>query len=229
MTKVFIPSGKISAKKREFKAIAADIRHAVFSVVRQRLVGELFQSSCVGSGFFVSSTVFVTCWHVIDSPLSPHVPGDKYQLVNNLNGTNGIVLDIVGGMYPLVQQPEFPSPGSFDTVDFFGSSLAFTNFAPNFQYDFEIDFSPGTCQDIPPLAGTGAVPTFTSKTCNQIQGGGEQGGPPEEQINYITSVDFVVEGGATTPEPSSFILLGTGLAGLFQIGFRRMRAARKAS
>jgi PEP-CTERM motif len=132
-------------------------------------------------------------------------------------------------LYPLVQQPEFPSPGSFDTVDFFGSSLAFTNFGPNFSYDFEIDFSPGTCQDIPPLAGTGAVPTFTTMTCNQVSGGGFGGGPPEEQINYITSVDFVVEGGATTPEPSSFILLGTGLAGLIQIGFSRMRAARRAS
>lgn len=98
MTQVFIPSGKISAKRREFKAIVADIRHAVFSVVRQRPVGELFQSYCLGSGFFVSSSVFVTCWHVIDSPLSPHIAGDKYQLVNNVNGTNGIVLEIVGGI-----------------------------------------------------------------------------------------------------------------------------------
>jgi hypothetical protein len=33
-------------------------------------------------------------------------------------------------LYPLVQAPDFPDGGtSFDTVDFFGGSLAFTNFA----------------------------------------------------------------------------------------------------
>jgi len=142
-------------------------------------------------------------------------------------------------LYPLVQSPEFPNGGGFDTVDFFLNSyqsfqpfdeLAFTDFGPNFQYVFQID---GICQDIPPVAGTGAVPTFTTMTCNQGSGVydslGGGFGDPFLVVNYVTSVDFVVEGGATTPEPSSFILLGTGLAGLFHIGFRRMRAARRAS
>jgi hypothetical protein len=52
----------------------------------------------LGSGFFVSSTVFVTCWHVIDSPASPHETGDVYHLVNNLNGAAGWVHEIKGGV-----------------------------------------------------------------------------------------------------------------------------------
>jgi Trypsin-like peptidase domain len=99
MTKSFLPIGKLSAKKREFKSIVADIRHAVFSVVRHRPMEDgRFLTNALGSGFFVSPTVFVTCWHVIDQPGNADMPGDRYVLINNLDNKNSIVYDISGGV-----------------------------------------------------------------------------------------------------------------------------------
>jgi S1-C subfamily serine protease len=99
MTKSFVLTGKLSAKKRDFKNIVSDIRQAVFSVVRQRPIGNgQFQTQPLGSGFFISQTVFITCWHVIDSPSTPHQPDDSYVLVNNLDGKNSANYTISGGI-----------------------------------------------------------------------------------------------------------------------------------
>ncbi len=99
MTKIFIPAGRLSSKRRSFDSVVGDIRHAVFSVVRQRPVGNgQFLSRALGSGFFVSSSVFLTCWHVIDDPRSAHQNGDQYALVNNLDGNNGVTYAITGGL-----------------------------------------------------------------------------------------------------------------------------------
>lgn len=99
MAKIWVPSGKIPTKEREFHSVAADARHAVFSVHRHRPTANgLFDVTPLGSGFFVSSEVFVTCWHVIDSPAAPHQPGDLYRLVNNLDGTHGIIHEVNGGL-----------------------------------------------------------------------------------------------------------------------------------
>lgn len=86
MPQVFMPAGRLTTKRREFKTVVADLRHAVFAVVRFRPSKQagLFDIMVMGSGFFVSSEVFVTCWHVIDSPDSPHQQDDRYQLVGNL-------------------------------------------------------------------------------------------------------------------------------------------------
>ena len=76
-------SGKISGKNRSFETIVADIRHAVFAVTRIRPIGGgQVQCWVLGSGFFVSSKVFLTCAHVLNSPATPHVDGDRYDLVS---------------------------------------------------------------------------------------------------------------------------------------------------
>lgn len=99
MAKTFVPTGRLSAKARPFKSVVADVRHAVFSVHRHRpLADGQFQVTPLGSGFFVSSKVFLTCWHVIDSPGSQHQPGDIYKLVNNLDGAHGMIHEITGGL-----------------------------------------------------------------------------------------------------------------------------------
>jgi hypothetical protein len=95
MPPIFIPTGRLNTKKRDFNIVVADLRHAVLAVVRFRPSQQagLFDITVLGSGFFVSSEVFITCWHVIDSPEMPHQDGDKYQLVGNL-GTVPISLPI---------------------------------------------------------------------------------------------------------------------------------------
>lgn len=99
MTKIWVPVGKIPTKTRDFSEVAADVRHAVFSVHRHRPAANgLFDVTPLGSGFFVSPEVFLTCWHVIGAPISPHQTGDVYRLVNNLDGTHGIVHEVNGGL-----------------------------------------------------------------------------------------------------------------------------------
>jgi Trypsin-like peptidase domain len=100
MTKLWVPTGRIPTKARKsFAALVADIRHAVFSVQRLRPRNDgLFDTSPLGSGFFVGSEVFITCRHVVDGPLNPHKEGDQYRLINNLDGNNGIIHEVNGGV-----------------------------------------------------------------------------------------------------------------------------------
>jgi V8-like Glu-specific endopeptidase len=73
----------MSAKKRPFDKVIADVRHAVFAVTRHRPFPQGgYQGWALGSGFFVSKKVFVTCAHVVMNPANPHQDGDSYKLVN---------------------------------------------------------------------------------------------------------------------------------------------------
>jgi S1-C subfamily serine protease len=88
------PTGRLTTKRRLFEEVVRDIRHTVFSVIRLRPTGvaNTFDTLVLGSGFFVSSRVFLTCYHVVNPLSVPHQDGDWYQLVANAgNGNNPVI------------------------------------------------------------------------------------------------------------------------------------------
>ena len=86
------PKGRLKTRKRSFQDVVRDIRHIVCAVIRIRPnaanVGQ-YQAFALGSGFFVSHSVFLTCHHVINDPANPHQDGDVYHLVSNVPGQAG--------------------------------------------------------------------------------------------------------------------------------------------
>ena len=86
------PTGKLSTEPRKFKDIVADLRCAVFSVIRDRPnQAGAFSSLPLGTGFFVKPDVFITCHHVFNPALDPHKSGDSYRLIANLTGSSATV------------------------------------------------------------------------------------------------------------------------------------------
>ncbi|MBM3791636.1 MAG: trypsin-like peptidase domain-containing protein [Acidobacteria bacterium] len=78
---------KITTQPRSFEGVVEDLRHAVFAVIRFRpdpTNSDRMRGGPLGSGFFISRQVFLTCNHVLNNPIGPHQDGDHYVLVNNL-------------------------------------------------------------------------------------------------------------------------------------------------
>jgi serine protease Do len=96
------PQGRLSSTKRPFFKIAFDMRHVVYSVVRNRPTTinnqQGFASAARGTGFFVSPEIFITCHHVVNDAADPHQPGDQYTLIANM-GNNA------PARFVLVQNP----------------------------------------------------------------------------------------------------------------------------
>jgi S1-C subfamily serine protease len=85
------PAGRIRCNRRSFEEVVRDLRYAVFAVVRHRPIGgSPFQSSALGSGFFVAPEIFLTCNHVINGVANPHQDGDHYQLVCSRDEAGGL-------------------------------------------------------------------------------------------------------------------------------------------
>jgi serine protease Do len=82
------PQGRLTASRRDFFKVAYEMRHVVYSVIRQRPVmvngQQGINSAARGTGFFVSPEIFVTCHHVVNDPQDPHQQGDHYALVANM-------------------------------------------------------------------------------------------------------------------------------------------------
>ena len=88
-------AGKLSTEPRKFKDIVSDLRHVVFSVIRDRpnQTGG-FDSAPLGTGFFVKADLFVTCHHVMNDARDGHKPGDSYRLIANLTGKSATVHNV---------------------------------------------------------------------------------------------------------------------------------------
>ena len=82
------PQGKLKASHRDFFKVAHDMRHVVYSVIRQRptiVNGKPgFNGTAKGTGFFVSPDVFLTRHHVVNEATDLHQPGDDFLLVANM-------------------------------------------------------------------------------------------------------------------------------------------------
>lgn len=84
-------SGTISGKNRSFEKIVADIRYAVFAIIRLRPEPQGgFRYWVLGSGFFVSSKILLTAAHVLTSPANPHIDGDRYELISRTQTTQTV-------------------------------------------------------------------------------------------------------------------------------------------
>jgi S1-C subfamily serine protease len=78
------PTGRLPTNRRSFEDVVRDLRYAVFSVIRNRPLGNnQFNAIPLGSGYFVSPEVFVTASHVLNDPRIPHQDGDHYHLACN--------------------------------------------------------------------------------------------------------------------------------------------------
>lgn len=76
------PTGRLNSRRRSFEEVVRDIRYTVFSVIRLRPAANgTHDCSALGSGFFVSPTIFLTCHHVVNPVANPHRDGDCYRLV----------------------------------------------------------------------------------------------------------------------------------------------------
>jgi hypothetical protein len=87
---------RITTKKRPFSEVVHSLRDCVFAVIRHRRIDGQNGAMPLGSGFFVSQNVFLTCYHVVNTRLAPHQSGDSYQLVNNF-GQHGTSIMLANG------------------------------------------------------------------------------------------------------------------------------------
>jgi S1-C subfamily serine protease len=88
------PTGRLKGKNKSFHEIVFDMRHVVFDIVRERKMPGGKGAMALGTGFFVSPKVFITCDHVMNDPKNPHIDGDSYYLVANLTGKSGKVYTV---------------------------------------------------------------------------------------------------------------------------------------
>lgn len=89
-------TGRLRSRRRAFTEVVDDIRHITYSVIRHRKAPQGMVALSLGSGFFIAPKLFMTCYHVMNSPAGPHQEGDIYHLVGTKRGnTAGKVLQVM--------------------------------------------------------------------------------------------------------------------------------------
>jgi len=86
---MIVPVGRLKGKSRAFHEQVFEMRHVVFSVIRERQIPGAKTARALGTGFFVAPKIFITCDHVVNPVNDRHRPGDSYLLVANLTGKSG--------------------------------------------------------------------------------------------------------------------------------------------
>lgn len=83
------PIGRLKGRNKPFHELVFEMRHVVFSVIREREVPGGKAARALGTGFFVGPKIFITCDHVVNPANDRHQLGDSYLLVANLTGKSG--------------------------------------------------------------------------------------------------------------------------------------------
>ena len=94
------PRRRLATNRRIFEHVVRDMNYAVFSVVRNRPLGNnQWVAHSLGSGFFVAPEVFLSANHVFNGPALPHQDGDFYHLVrvDRPRATVHLVSNVVSG------------------------------------------------------------------------------------------------------------------------------------
>lgn len=180
----------------------------------------LFIDFLTGAGTQGPPTGTITAVETIDGVFTPEIS----------SGTTGTITDLTvspGGVVGLPVSPfvtiggytftltEAPAGNTFGPISLFGNPAGTTAFFGVFGTVTGGDFG-ATTRNFTGLFTAQFAGQSPTDVFNQINSGGT--------LPVSFSANFVIEDAAVVPEPSTYLLLGTGLGALGLVGLRRRRS-----